>query len=116
MELATAAEGLGWTKHLSQTDPEKAPAFPPPVPFHQSWNSKTKGSRVRLGALQLLERVGRGAVGEVWRAKHSRQGRLVAVKFLTPEKRVTPGPEALNNELHIASSLHHHRHRPDLGP
>jgi serine/threonine protein kinase len=38
----------------------------------------------RLGAYQLLERLGRGGMGEVWRAEHVRLGRQAAIKLIRP--------------------------------
>ncbi len=37
-----------------------------------------------LGNYELLERVGQGGMGEVWRARHRTLGRMVAVKVIRP--------------------------------
>lgn len=39
---------------------------------------------VVLGNYELLDRVGQGGMGEVWRARHRSLGRLVAVKLIRP--------------------------------
>jgi serine/threonine-protein kinase len=58
----------------------------------------------RWGALRLVERVGRGALGEVYRAHDPRLGRDVALKLLT--SRSTDG-EALIEEGHLMSRVRH---------
>ena len=42
------------------------------------------GTRAPLGGLVLREPIGRGGMGEVWRASDPRRGTDVAVKVLTP--------------------------------
>ncbi len=39
----------------------------------------------KLGQYQLMDRIGRGAMGEVWRARHQMLARPAAVKLIRPE-------------------------------
>ena len=43
-------------------------------------SSKTVKKPLRVGNYQLIEQVGRGAHGRVWKAKNMSTGKLVAVK------------------------------------
>ena len=45
----------------------------------------------KMAGYQLLERIGRGATGTVYKARHLKLDRLVAVKLLTPEHVADPG-------------------------
>src|SRR4051812_5011866 len=40
---------------------------------------------------RLAERIGAGELGEVWRARHEKIGREVAMKFLHPAWPISPG-------------------------
>ncbi|MGM0558122.1 MAG: serine/threonine-protein kinase PknK [Myxococcota bacterium] len=40
---------------------------------------------IRLGPFELVERIGRGGMGRVWKARHIRQGVYVAIKVLSEE-------------------------------
>ena len=44
----------------------------------------------KIGGLELIEEIGRGGMGSVWRARHTRLGRPAAVKFLPAELRDDP--------------------------
>ena len=43
------------------------------------------GKARRMGYYELTERVGRGGMGEVWRAKHRMLARPAAIKLISPE-------------------------------
>ena len=61
-----------------------------------------------LGPYRLIERIGKGGMGEVWKAEDSRLGRTVAIKVLPPA--VTADPEAiarLKREARTAAQLYH---------
>jgi len=63
----------------------------------------------RLGeALELLEEIGRGGMGAVYRAHHARLGRDVAVKFLPEDLATDPGFEKrLAREARALARLSH---------
>jgi serine/threonine protein kinase len=61
----------------------------------------------RIGAYLLLERLGAGGLGEVWKARDRRLNRVVALKFITAEARGSTSPYDLLREARAASSLNH---------
>ncbi|HZU24658.1 MAG TPA: protein kinase [Bryobacteraceae bacterium] len=62
----------------------------------------------KLGNFQLLERVGRGGMGEVWRARDSRLKRDVAIKVLPPHLSTTPHFRLrFKREAEAISALNH---------
>lgn len=61
-----------------------------------------------VGDYRLVDYIGAGGMGEVYRAVHSKIGRVVAVKVLTQS---VPSPSFItrfHNEARIQASLHHH--------
>lgn len=67
-----------------------------------------KGDGLRLGQYVLLEEVGRGGMGRVFRARHEVMDRQVALKVLN--RRLARGqkaPEIFLREVRAASKLHH---------
>jgi serine/threonine protein kinase len=65
-------------------------------------------SGARLGSYELLGSIGRGGMGEVYRARDSKLGRQVAVKVLRPD--FASDPERLRRfeqEARAASALNH---------
>jgi serine/threonine-protein kinase len=62
----------------------------------------------QLGPYRLIDRVGAGGMGEVWRAEDSRLGRIVAIKVLPPS--FVADAEAtsrLKREARTAAQLYH---------
>ncbi len=60
------------------------------------------------GALELAEEVGRGGMGSVFKARHLRLGRTVAVKLLPPELSADPEAEArFEREARALALLNH---------
>jgi WD40 repeat protein/tRNA A-37 threonylcarbamoyl transferase component Bud32/Flp pilus assembly protein TadD len=76
--------------HCSHLIEVSSPGTPREVPDHASGSTVAEGPRAaperanphqRLGKLTLLERVGAGSFGEVWKARDTELNRLVAVKI-----------------------------------
>jgi serine/threonine protein kinase/tetratricopeptide (TPR) repeat protein len=65
-------------------------------------------SGLRLGVYQLRERIGAGAMGEVYRAQDTRLGRQVAIKILPPAVADDPARRArFEREAQLLASLNH---------
>ncbi len=61
-----------------------------------------------LGAYRLIERIGAGGMGEVWKAEDSRLGRIVAIKIVAPEVATDSESIArLRREARTAAQLNH---------
>lgn len=60
-----------------------------------------------LGAYRLVEFLGAGGMGEVYRAQHTRLDRMVAVKVLTNAGHAPGMVDRFRNEAQIQASLHH---------
>lgn len=61
-----------------------------------------------LGAYQLLERIGKGGMGEVYRARHSKLGREAAIKLLPPALAAEPDFfKRFERETASAAALNH---------
>lgn len=64
----------------------------------------------RLGHFEILEAIGAGGMGQIYRARDTRLGRDVAIKILPPELASHPGfQERFGREARIISSLNHPR-------
>ncbi len=64
-------------------------------------------AEMRVGDYRLVERLGAGGMGEVWRGIHVTLGRTVAVKLLSVESGDSSFGERFLNEARIQASLHH---------
>jgi serine/threonine protein kinase len=64
-------------------------------------------TRFRLGQYTVLDEIGKGGMGQVFKAEHALMGRLVAVKVL-PRSKATPESEAaFRREMRILGRLDH---------
>lgn len=61
----------------------------------------------QIGEYRLIDFLGAGGMGEVYRAVHSKLGRVVAVKVLTSAARNPSLVDRFFNEARIQSNLHH---------
>jgi serine/threonine-protein kinase len=62
----------------------------------------------RIGKYEILERVGRGGQGTVYRARDTGLDRIVAIKVLDQSVADDPGYlDALRREAQLAASLDH---------
>ena len=67
-----------------------------------------QGPSLRLGQYLLIEELGRGGMGRVFRAEHSAMGRIVALKILSADLVNSPrAKEFFLREVRAASRLHH---------
>src|SRR5262249_33779831 len=55
------------------------------TPFQINQILQGRGQLLMLGQFLLLERIGAGGMGEVFKARHKKMDRLVALKLLRPE-------------------------------
>ena len=58
----------------------------------------------RLGPYEILAPIGAGGMGEVWKARDTRLGRIVAVKYLQGRQ-----GERFEQEAHAIATLNHPR-------
>jgi serine/threonine-protein kinase len=78
------------------------------TPFQAQRLRSGEGRRLNLGQYRLLEELGRGGMGSVYKAVHTIMGRVVAVKVVLPE--LVDNPLALDwfrREVRAATQLVH---------
>src|SRR2546425_1859265 len=61
-----------------------------------------------IGDYRLVDYIGAGGMGEVYRGVHSKIGRVVAIKVLTQSVPGSSWVARFQNEARIQASLHHH--------
>ena len=65
-------------------------------------------ARLRVGRYEVIERLGEGAAGIVWKARDTKLDRVVALKLLSQKAQVSPSfRERFLREARIAVSLNH---------
>jgi serine/threonine protein kinase len=91
--------------HESAGEFLSAPALGPPVS-----NQTRLAPGTSLGAFTILEPLGAGGMGEVYRARDTRLDRQVAIKVLASERDAAPGSrERFEREARAISRLSHPR-------
>jgi eukaryotic-like serine/threonine-protein kinase len=67
-----------------------------------------RGASLRVGSYLLLERLGQGGMGEVFKARHARLGRLTALKLLRADRLAEGGGvRRFRREVQAAARLDH---------
>src|SRR5262249_42028453 len=75
-------------------------------PVDQQGSQPTTGA-VRVPGYDLLETIGEGGMGVVYRAMQQQPRRVVAIKFLTPVPSNQFSVAAFEREARMMASLHH---------
>ncbi len=76
--------------------------------FQAKETSKGRARELTLGSYRLLELLGEGGMGRVFKAKHLRLGRDVALKVIRKEKLSNPAVVGrFRQEIHAAAQLSH---------
>ncbi|MCS7046473.1 MAG: serine/threonine protein kinase [Gemmataceae bacterium] len=101
-------ESLGQTRVIEEkTPPESAPGEAPLAPILAPAEPTAKAP-VELGDYQLLKKIGEGAMGAVYKARHKPTGREVALKVLFPHIAKNPRlVERLHREGLVMGQLDH---------
>lgn len=97
-----AADHAGWDKALAQLAARKKWITP-----FQGRQLLLGRRRFTLGQYRILDEIGRGGMGQVFKAEHPMMGRVVAVKVL-PRAKSTPETEAaFQREIRVLGRLDH---------
>lgn len=129
MSVATAAELIGTLRQLSFLDPSQLDALTRAVagsggqsralaqkliergwltPFQANQLLQGRGADLVLGSYILLERLGEGGMGTVFKARHRNLDRVVALKLI--RKDLLDRPQAVkrfHREIKAAAALNH---------
>ena len=106
---------------LAEVDLDLAPRFPEPkalarelirrdwlTPYQANQLLQGRGQQLVLGSYILLERLGEGAMGQVFKARHRNLGRVCAVKLIRKERLESPNAvKRFQREVRAAAALSH---------
>jgi len=77
-------------------------------PYQVNQLLQGRGKDLVLGKYVLLERLGEGGMGEVFKARHQKMGRIVAIKLIRKERLANKAAvERFHREIRSASQLSH---------
>ena len=108
--LLTAHESAGPFLSAPALGPPVEPPDSSPEPHHPVSGQTRLAPGTSLGAFTILEPLGAGGMGEVYRARDTRLDRQVAIKVLSSERDIAPGSrERFEREAHAISRLSHPR-------
>jgi len=78
------------------------------TPFQAKLLWKGKGSELFLNQYVLMDKLGEGGMGEVFRARHSRMDRIVALKIMRRERLANPeAVKRFRREIKASATLAH---------
>jgi formylglycine-generating enzyme required for sulfatase activity/tRNA A-37 threonylcarbamoyl transferase component Bud32 len=78
------------------------------TPYQVNQLFQGRGQELVLGAYILLERLGEGGMGHVYKARHRNLGRIVALKLVRKERLARPNAVArFHREIRAAAQLNH---------
>src|SRR5262245_2255646 len=78
------------------------------TPFQANHLLRGRGAELVLGQYVLLERLGGGGMGEVYKARHRKDGRIVALKVVRKDKLQNPqAVRRFQREIQAVAQLSH---------
>lgn len=128
MSIPTAAELLGWIRQYRLVEPERlaevaslGQRFPEAKALvrellQRGWLSAFQANQLLQGRAQdlvigsyvLVDRVGEGGMGAVYKARHAKLGRVVAVKVIRKERLAkADAVRRFQREIRAAAQLNH---------
>src|SRR5262245_26463201 len=78
------------------------------TPFQANLLLQGRGQDLKVGAYVLIEKLGEGGMGHVYKARHAQLGRVVAIKLIRKERLANPQAiKRFNREVKVAAQLEH---------
>src|SRR4051812_32300863 len=79
------------------------------TPYQANQLLQGRGQELLLGSYVLMERLGEGGMGQVFKARNWKLGRIVALKLIRPERlNNTQAVQRFQREVRAAAALVHH--------